>query len=282
MLADAYHALAGTFADPNLGTGVKLFMLVAILAFAGFAWMVGKRLWGLVCTPWWWWQERQAWKALAAKAGWSSLSTRKYSGEQSGHPWRLRVHVQGAWISDSDANTQGSIPSQAQWRMRNLPWSGRVLVLPRAQDEALCQKASASQEGGGADVALAAAGLAGLILGQGWTASALDMAGGLSGAPAEGPGMERVEAGSESFRKQYVVRSDAPRLASGIISAEVESLLGRLSDPADPPNAFSVRYADGNLTLSHLGLFGDAQRAARLGELGLAMARAQGEVAGNE
>jgi hypothetical protein len=275
MLADLYRSIVSTLTDPTMDTGIRIFLVIALMVFAGFVWMMAKRAWGLAVTPFRWWTERAAWKSMASAAGWTTPDTRKLNGEQDGRPWRTRVHVAGAWISDIDARVDGNQPTQAQWQMRDLPWTGHVLLLERAVDDELRRKAEAAASAGGAtDVALAAAGLAGMLLGQGWAGAALDAAGALASSQESQTTLDVVPAGSDAFQSRFVLRSDNPALARSLITPEVESLIERLHDEADPADPLWARYAGGVLSLRHLGDFRMTSRVEPFCRLGLALAKA--------
>lgn len=280
MLADLFRSIAATFTNPAEELWYKVFMAVVLLLFAGLGWMLLRRGLRLAWTPFEWWRERRAWSTVAATAGWTTPATRKFAGKQDGRDWRMRTHVQGAWISDVDANVEGNPASQAQWRMRNLTAPGHLVLMHRSVDDELCKQAQASAGmGEAADVALAAAGLAGLLLGQAWAGGALNLSGSFGSDAGKGPSLAVVSAGSEEFRKRFVVRSDNAELARHLITPDVEAMISAMHDEADPANPFSAQYAEGTLTLCHLGNFSQAVRAERLCRLGLAMANASAQAA---
>ncbi len=272
MIADLFNSILDTFADPAVEIWLKGFLALVLLLLSGFAWMVLKRLLALVGKPWRWYQERQAWRAVADREGWVTAATRKFSAMHDGQPWRMRAHVQGAWISDGD--NESSPPTQAQWQMKDGAWSGRVVVIPKALDEA-AQKRAAESSGAGdaANLVLAAAGIVGVLTGQSWGSAALGWASGSETDQSIASGLEAVPVGSANFQSGYVVRTDSAEVASRMVTADAEAILDALRDSTDPDNAFMLELANGRFSMRHLGNFSNADRAAQFCKLGLAMTR---------
>lgn len=272
MIADLFKSILDTFADPAVEMWLKGFLALVLLLLSGFAWMVLKRLLSVLVKPWRWYQERQAWRAVADREGWVTAATRKFSALHDGQPWRMRGHVQGAWISDDD--NESSPPTQAQWQMKDAAWSGRVVVIPRALDEA-AQKRAAESSGAGdaANLVLAAAGIVGVLTGQSWGSAALGWAGSSEADESIAIGLDVVQIGSAGFQSGYVVRTDNPDVAHRMFTPDVESMLDALRNGADPENAFMAELANGRFSMRYLGNFSNAERAAQFCKLGLAVTR---------
>jgi len=264
-----FKATLEFFNDPNVEMGMKAGAALMLVLLSGFAWMLLKRFLPALGKPYHWYKERQAWNDVARREQWVTAVTRKFSGLDEGHPWRMRAHVRGAWIADEDDDS--SPPTQAQWEMKNGAWSGRVLVIPKALDDA-AQKRAAESSGAGdvANLALAAAGIVGVLAGQGWGGAVLDWAGSNTGE-LKSSGLDAVSVGSAGFQSAHVVRTDSPDLARRMITQEAEPLLAQLRDDADPENPFIVELAGGKFSMRHLGDFSNAERAAVFCKLGLAM-----------
>lgn len=272
MLADMLKAMLDFFADPNTEMWMKGLAALTLLLLSGFVWMLLKRFLPVLGTPLRWYRERKAWQAVAVREGWLTAVTRKFSGNRDGQPWRMRAHLQGAWISEE--GDEASPPTQAQWQMKDGAWSGRVVILPKALDEAAQQRAAAaSGAGGAANVALAAAGIVGVLTGQSWGSAALGWAGSSVADASAASGLAAVPAGSSAFQADYVVRTDSADLAQRMITPEAEAMLTGLRNAADPANAFMVDMIHNKFSMRHLGDFRDAERAAQFCKLGLALTR---------
>lgn len=271
MIADMLRSTQAFFADPGTDMWMKGLAALMLLLLTGFGWMLLKRFVPVLGKPLRWYRERQAWQAVAAREGWISAVTRKFSGNRDGQPWRMRAHLQGAWITDEDGE---SPPTQAQWQMKDGAWSGRLIVLPRPLEEARQQRVAAtSGVGDVANVALAAAGIAGVLTGQEWGGAALGWASGSESDAFVTSGLDAVSVGSPTFQNRFVVRTDSVELAHRIITPEVETRLGALRQEDDPANAFMVEMIDNRFSMRHLGDFSDAERAAEFCKLGLDMTR---------
>jgi hypothetical protein len=271
LIADMLRSTQAFFSDPGTDMWMKGLAALMLLLFTGFGWMLLKRFVPVLGTPLRWYRERQAWQAVAAREGWMTAVTRKFSGNRDGQPWRMRAHLQGAWITDEDGE---SPPTQAQWQMQDGAWSGRAVVLPKPLDEAAQERLAA--DSGAADaagVALAAAGIVGVLTGQSWGGAALEWAGGFAADEVTAIRLPAVPAGSAAFQASYVVRSDSPELARGIITPEAEALLAAVRQDADPDQAFMVEMNQNKFAMRHLGDFSAAERAALFCRLGLEMTR---------
>lgn len=269
MFADMFKSTLAFFGDPNTEMWMKGLAALVLLLFTGFAWMLLRRFVPVLGKPLRWYRERQAWQAVAAREGWITAVTRKFSAQRDGQPWRMRAHLQGAWITEEDDGS--SPPTQAQWQMKDGAWSGRAVIIPKALDEAEQKRAAAaSGAGDAASVALTAAGIVGMLAGQSWGSAALGWAGGISADSAAG-GLAAVPVGSADFQAAYVVRADSAELAQRIVTKQAEALLTGLRDAADPDNAFMVDMAQNKFSMRYLGDFSDAERAARFCKLGLEM-----------
>lgn len=262
------------FTDPNTEMWMKGIAALMLLLLSGFGWMLLKRFVPVLGKPLRWYRERQAWQAVAAREGWMTAVTRKFSGNRDGQPWRMRAHLQDAWITEEDESPP---PTQAQWQMKDGAWSGRVVVIPKAVDEvaqtAAQARAAASSGGDAANVALAAAGIVGLLAGQSWGSAALGWATDRTADDAGASGLSPVAVGSSRFQDGYVVRTDSPALARGMITPEAEAMLTALHRDTDPANAFMVEMNHNKFSMRYLGDFSEAERAANFCKLGLALTR---------
>ncbi|MBL8518755.1 MAG: hypothetical protein JNM76_17455 [Betaproteobacteria bacterium] len=271
MLADMFKSALVFFADPNTEMWMKGLVALMLLLLTGFAWMLLRRLVPALGKPLRWYRERQAWQAVAAREGWVTAVTRKFSGNREGQPWRMRAHLQDAWITEEEDSPP---PTQAQWQMKDGAWSGRVLIVPRALDEAAQARATAgSGAADAANLALAAAGIVGVLAGQSWGSAALGWASGSTEDAATANQLAAVPVGSAAFQEGYLVRSDSPDLVKNMITPEAESMLAALRDGADPANAFMVEMHHSKFSMRQLGDFSDAERAAQFCKLGLALTR---------
>ncbi|MDX2219841.1 MAG: hypothetical protein SF172_12535 [Burkholderiales bacterium] len=263
------------FSDPGTEMWMKGLAALVLLLLTGFGWMLLKRFVPLLGRPLRWYRERKAWQAVAAREGWMTAVTRKFSGNRDGQPWRMRAHLQGAWISDE--GDEASPPTQAQWQMKDGAWSGRLIILPRPLDEARQQRATAAS--GAADVAnvanvaLAAAGIVGVLAGQAWGGAAMGWASSSESDASITEGLDAIAVGSASFQNRHVVRTDSAELAHRIITPDVEARLDALRRDADPAHAFMVEMIDNRFSMRHLGDFSDAARAAEFCKLGLDLTR---------
>lgn len=267
-------ATVAFFTDPNTEMWMKGLAALMLLLLSGFGWMLLKRFIPVLGKPLRWYRERQAWQAVAAREGWMTAVTRKFSGNRDGQPWRMRAHLQDAWITEEDESPP---PTQAQWQMKDGAWSGRVVVIPKAVDEvaqtAAQARAAASSGGDAANVALAAAGIVGLLAGQSWGSAALGWATDRTADDAGASGLSPVAVGSSRFQDGYVVRTDSPALARGMITPEAEAMLTALHRDTDPANAFMVEMNHNKFSMRYLGDFSEAERAANFCKLGLALTR---------
>lgn len=271
MFADMFKSTLAFFADPNTEMWMKGLAALMLLLLTGFAWTLLRRFVPVLGKPLRWYRERQAWQGVAAREGWVTAVTRKFSGNRDGQPWRMRAHLQDAWITEEDESPP---PTQAQWQMKDGAWSGRLVVVPKAVDDAAQARAKAdSGAADAANIALAAAGIVGVLAGQSWGSAALGWAGGSAEDAAAASRLAAVPVGSAAFQDGYVVRSDNPQLAKKMITPEAESILTALRHDADPANAFMVEMNENKFSMRHLGDFSDAERAAQFCKLGLALTR---------